>query len=106
MAYNRYSNFIKKDGSLTRIPFIAIAPSSSDKFVAYHLGKSRLDRISYSEYGDPNYEWLILQANPTYGFFEFNIPDGALLRIPYPLENAIRTYESELQKYKILNGLN
>ena len=47
------------------------------------------------EFNDPNYDWLIMQANPQYGSLEFNIPDGARLRIPYPLDTVIARYNAD-----------
>ena len=60
--------------------------------------------LSYDYYGDPNYGWLIMQANPEYGSLEFKIPQNALLRIPFPLELAITNYNEGIRKYKKLYG--
>ena len=47
----------------------------------------RLDLISYRIYKDPSYWWIILHAN---GYsIEFDIEEGELIRIPYPLDDAI-----------------
>ena len=49
--------------------------------------EDRLDNVSYRIYGDPQYWWLILQAN---GYaMEFDIEPGELIRVPYPLSGAI-----------------
>lgn len=104
MAYRRYNSFIE-DGSYTKIPFIEISEGSSDVSVYYEVGKTRLDLLSYQYYGDPNYGWLILQANPSVGSMEFCIDDGTKLRIPYPLDSAIQRYEDGLKVYKKLQGL-
>jgi hypothetical protein len=61
-----------------------------------------LDIISYNYYNDPNYGWLILMANPEYGSMEYNIPDGALLRIPYPLGETIEDYKKSIDLYNKL----
>lgn len=106
MSYDRYSKFKNTDGSISVVPFVPIRVNSSDKFTIYHLGRSRLDKVSYEYYGDANYEWLILQANPTYGFFEFEIPDGAPLRIPFPLTTVLENYEEDIKNYQTLNGTN
>jgi hypothetical protein len=104
MSYNRYKSFIM-DGTYKKIPSIKIPESNSDFYVYYDVGKTRLDLLSYQYYNDPNYGWLILQANPHAGSLEFNIEDGTKLRIPYPLETAIQLYESEIKNYTKLYGL-
>ena len=75
-------------------------------YVYYEVGKTRLDLLSYQYYGDPNYGWLILQANPEAGSLEFKIKSHTRLRIPYPLDNAIQGYEANIKKYNNLYGLN
>lgn len=92
--YNRYDKF-KKDGQVwSKIPFIKIKNAETDLFIRFKKGKMRMDSLSYKHYGDPNYGWLILQANPELGPYEFSINDNTLIRIPYPLDSAINRYES------------
>ena len=102
-TYNRYKSFVK-NGRISLIPFISIPKKSSDYYEEYELGKTRLDLLSYKYYDNPNYDWLIMQANPEYGSMEFNIEDGAILRIPYPLEDTILRYYSDIEEYKKLYG--
>ena len=104
MAYNRYKSFIM-DGTYKKIPSIKIPETASDFYVYYEIGKTRLDLLSYQYYNDPNYGWLILQANPHAGSLEFNIDDGTKLRIPFPLETALQLYEGEIKSYSKLYGL-
>jgi hypothetical protein len=92
--YNRYSKFMLDGQVFERVPFAKIPVSGGDKYVTFEKSKMRMDMLSYKYYGDPNYGWMILQANPQYGGFEFSIPEGVELRIPYPLEDAISRYES------------
>lgn len=103
-TYNRYKSFIV-DGAYRKVPSIEIPRTGSDRYVYYEVGKTRLDLLSYQYYGDPNYGWLILQANPHAGSLEFRIKDGTKLRIPYPLETAIQGYEGNIKKYDSLYGL-
>ena len=105
MGYSRYKSFIV-DGAYKRVPFIKVPDSPTDCFVYYEFGKTRLDLLSYQYYNDPNYGWLILQANPTYGSLEHKIENGAKIRIPYPLEQVIQGYENDITKYVKLYGLN
>lgn len=103
-SYSRYKTFIV-DGTYTKVPFVEVPTSNSDFYVYYDVGKTRLDLLSYQYYGNPNYGWLILQANPNVGSLEFKIKDKTKLRIPFPLENAIQGYENNIQKYDNLYGL-
>ena len=92
--YNRYGKFTKDGQVYPRIPFVRIPESGSDLYIKFDKSKMRMDMLSYKHYGDPNYGWLILQANPEYKGFEFSIPDGVEIRIPYPIDSAISRYES------------
>ena len=62
-------------------------------------GETRLDLLSYQYYSDPNYGWLILQANPTIGNMEFEIQDGERIRIPLPLDQVLIQYDTDIDKY-------
>lgn len=101
--YDRYEKF-RVDGEIKFVPFIEIETYSTDLFITFDKTKMRMDTLSYKYYGDPNYGWLILQANPVYGSMEFSIPDGVKLRIPYPLSSAKTRYESGIEEYNNLNS--
>ena len=105
MSYNRYKSFVV-DGAYKKVPFIGIPINSTDCYAYYEMGKTRLDLLSYQYYNDPNYGWLILQANPDAGSLEFRIKSHTKLRIPYPLDNAIQGYEANINRYNNLYGLN
>lgn len=94
--YDRYLRF-RGNGQVNLIPYLKIDESESDIRIVFDKSKMRMDSLSYKYYGDPNYGWLILMANPSYGSMEFEIPDKSLLRIPYPLNNAINLYEKSVQ---------
>ena len=85
------------------VPFGEIPKSNTDIYEVYRKGKMRLDQLSSQYYDSPDYAWLIMQANPEYGSMEFEIPDGAELRIPYPLNVSIDSYELSIRKYYELN---
>ena len=104
MQYSRYSKF-KRNGVVELVPFIQIPKMNSDLYDYYENGKTRLDILSYQYYESPDYGWLIMQANPEYGSLEFNIPNGAKLRIPYPLELAIVKYDEAIALYRKLNEI-
>ena len=104
MAYDRYSRF-RTGGTIKIVPSIKLPVKSTDYYETYKLGISRLDLMSYDAYGDPNYDWLIMMANPEYGAMEFEIPDGAELRIQYPLSTTIENYNTLISQYEELYGL-
>ena len=101
-TYDRYSQF-RQDGKIAIVRGGEIPITDNDKYIIYKRNKTRLDNISYKMYGDPNYAWLILQANPQYSSMEFEIPDASVLRIPYPLSSAIERYRNSVEKYNKLN---
>ena len=105
MSYSRYKSFIV-DGAYKKVPFIKIPVNGTDCYEFYEYGKTRLDLLSYQYYNDPNYAWLILQANPQYGSLEYKLDNNVRLRIPYPLDSAIQRYDDEVKKYNRLNGIN
>ena len=101
MSYNRYSNFLK-NGTYTTVPSVTITKKATDYTEIYDHNKTRLDILSYKYYGDAGYDWLIMMANPEYGSLEFEIPDGSVLRIPYPLNTTLDLYNKAIQQYNTL----
>lgn len=99
MEFDRYLMF-RKGTKIETVPFGEIAKKTSDKYITYEKGKTRLDLVSYEYYGSSSYAWLIMQANAKYGSLEFRIPDGAELRIPFPLEASLSDYQKSLEKNK------
>ena len=100
--YDRYYRF-RGEGQVYTLPFIPILYGPSDIYITYDKRSMRFDTLSYKYYGDPNYAWLILQANPEYGGYEFSIPDGVTLRIPYPIESALDRYSVSVDSYLAMN---
>lgn len=101
MAYNRYNRFVT-NGRYSIVPSIPIPEKSTDYMEIYDQSKTRLDLLSYKYYGDANYDWLIMMANPQYGSMEFNIPNGTVLRIPYPLNITLELYNKAVDRYNDL----
>lgn len=98
--YNRYTAFMSDGEVSVKVPFINISRATTDIYLIYDKRSMRCDMLSYKYYGDPDYGWLILQANPEYKGYEFSIPNGVRFRIPYPLDSAIHRYESGIAKWK------
>lgn len=101
--FDRYATF-KANGKVEIVPYVDIAKKDSDKFIKYNKKTMRLDRLSYDYYGIPDFAWLIMQANPEHGSIESFIPDGVILRIPFPLDETINLYLNDIISFKELNG--
>lgn len=97
--YDRYSQY-RENGVVRFVPFLEIPVDGSDLNIVFDKSKMRFDMLSYKYYGDANYAWLILQANPHLGGYEYAIEDGVTLRIPYPLTSALNRYELAIRNSK------
>jgi hypothetical protein len=97
--YDRYAILKNDDGTISPMPFVALPTNTSDKYEYWNTDSSRMDKLSQKYYGNPFYDFLILYANGEY-VSEFDIPDTALIRIPFPLDKAKADYESILSQYK------
>lgn len=97
--YDRYEIMKNEDGSIEWLPFVPISQSSSDLSEVWVQGRSRLDKLALRYYNNPFYDFFILLANPQY-VDQFDIPDGALIRIPFPIDRVKLEYETFLRKYK------
>lgn len=96
--YNRYAILTNADGTTDLMPFVVLPTNPSDKFEVWNTEYSRLDKLSQKYYGNPFYDFLILYAN---GYVsEFDINDGNLIRIPFPLAKVKSDYENALTAYK------
>jgi len=101
--YNRYDEYIT-NGDYVMVPYIKLTNKSSDRAVIYKAGKTRLDKLSQQYYDTPYFGWLILQANPQFGGQEWNIPDGTVLTIPYPLMTSLEEYKSKVDQHFLYYG--
>jgi len=99
LDYDRYAILYNTNGTIDRMPFIPIPINPTDKYEEWVVGRSRMDKLSKKYYNNPFYDFLILYANPEY-ISEFDIPDGIVVRIPFPLPTARAAYETELSAIK------
>ncbi len=99
-AYDIYREF-RKNNDITFYPNIVIPESETDIFVSYEKG-ARLDKFANDYYNNPSDYKLILMANPKFTY-EFDIPNGEIIRIPFPKDSAIIRYLTAVKKYKKLN---
>ena len=101
--FNRYSNFVI-NGQQTVVPYVNLPSKSTDKRFIYKIGQSRLDKMSQQYYGTPYFGWLILAANPIYGGQEWNIADGSILTIPFPLVASLQDYKNAIDNHFFYYG--
>jgi hypothetical protein len=101
--FNRYSEF-NINGNQTVVPYISLPQKTSDKNYIYKVGRSRLDKVSQQYYGTPYFGWLILLANPIAGGQEWNISDGTVLTIPFPLVASLQDYKNALNTHFFYYG--
>jgi hypothetical protein len=101
--YNRYSDFNINGENIT-VPYIKLPSKSTDKRVIYKVGRSRLDKVSQQYYESPYFGWLILQANPSVGGLEWNIKDGQVLIVPYPLVASLQVYKTAIDNHFFFYG--
>lgn len=95
MAQNRYKGLIY-NGKVRYIPLCTFSRRQSDKFEVFKKGVTTMDKLSYKYYGDVDYQWIIMMANQGYGSLEYEIPDGAVIRIPYPIDDVLNEYNNKI----------
>tara|TARA_R110001592_G_scaffold261690_2_gene526622 strand:- start:3109 stop:3429 length:321 start_codon:yes stop_codon:yes gene_type:complete len=100
---NRYEDF-SGNGGMKPIPGLKIPMGLNDKKVLYKIGETRLDILSQKYYNNAYHGWLIMLANPKYGGLEFNIPNGEVIRIPFPFNSAVERYLKSVETYNLLYG--
>lgn len=102
--YNRY-NLLRYNNQNFTVPKITIPISNTDKQTVYKKGITRFDKLSEDYYGNPLHGFLILAANQQFTEMEFDIEDGAVIRIPFPFENALTLYNNAIKEHILLEGL-
>lgn len=103
MYINRYSPLIS-NGLTKQSPFVKLTAKSTDKSKIWNQGLDRMDNLSQRYYNHPYGGWLIMLANPQYGD-EFEIPDGTLIKIPFPYRVTVQQYQDALTLYDNKFGL-
>lgn len=104
MQYINIYNKLIFNGRTKQLPFIKIRKRLSDKSKAWNKDIDRMDNLSQRYYQTPFGAIFIKMANPQYGD-EFDIPDGAFIRIPYPLNAVMQEFNDSLNKYDARFGL-
>lgn len=79
---------LKENDMLKDMPPVQISSRKTDKLIVYKKELMRLDFIAGEIYSDETLWRLIMWANPEY-FLEFDIPDGTVIRVPYPVNDVL-----------------
>ena len=103
MYINRYNSLIS-NGLTKQMPFLKIRVRNTDKAKTWNKDSDRMDVLSQRYYNTPYGDWLIMLANPQYGD-QFDIPDNAYIRIPFPYQAALQDFNDEMNKYDAKYGL-
>lgn len=95
--FDRYY-YARIDGQLNQLPFIELPEDSNDKYIKYIEGsnKTRFDILAQKYYNNPTMGFFILMANPEY-MSEHDIPDGKVIRIPFPKERIMQIYNDVMK---------
>lgn len=101
--YNRYNQFLL-NGVQTTVPYVVLPSKSTDKKYIFRVGSSRLDKISQQYYDSPFFGWLIMTANPGFTGLESNIPDGAIITVPFPLITSLQDYKNQIDNHFLYYG--
>lgn len=99
--YNRYEILDNNSNVIQLMPLVKLPVNSTDKYEYWNTNNHRYDKLAYKYYGNPFYDFLLVYANTDYNS-EYDIPNGALVRIPFPLSKAKSDYQELLTKYKNL----
>jgi hypothetical protein len=96
-GFDRYS-YVRTNGQLEQLPFIEFPEHPSDKYIQFIEGskRTRFDILSEKYYANPTLGFLILMANPEY-LSEHDIPDGKVIRIPFPKDRVLQIYNDKLK---------
>jgi hypothetical protein len=101
--FDRYGTF-KVDGQVKPVPFIKLDSKSTDIFITTKEN-TRFDKISQKYYSNGKHGFLILQANPSFGGLEFEIPVGTRIRVPFPFKKTLQEYQDKINRHIELYGL-
>lgn len=84
---------------MKNMPNVTISRRITDKTIVFNPKLMRLDRIAGDVYGDETLYKLLMWANPEI-MYEFDIPRGAIIRIPFPLNDVLQEVVAKIQLNK------
>jgi hypothetical protein len=97
-GFDRYAS-VRINGDLEQLPFIEIPEHPNDKYIEFIEGskKTRFDVLAEKYYANATLGFFILMANPEY-LSEHDIPDGKIIRIPFPKDRIIQLYNDNIKR--------
>jgi hypothetical protein len=101
--FDRYGIF-KVDGEVKPVPFIKLEKKSTDITIQIKEN-TRFDILSQRYYNNGKHGYLILQANPSFGGLEFDIPKGTNIIVPFPFKKTLQDFQEKITKHIKLYGL-
>jgi hypothetical protein len=101
--FDRYGIY-KVDGQVKPVPFIPLEEKPTD-IVITTKETTRFDKLSQEYYANGKHGYLILQANPSYGGLEFDIPIGSSIRIPFPFRQSLQELTDKTNRHIELYGI-
>lgn len=97
-----YLDFYSLFDSGEMIPQISISVRSSDKYENFKEFNTTYDMLSYKYYGNSLNSRIISMANPQFNNELEEIPDGIVIRIPFPFDAVKQEIISKVNLYKKL----
>ena len=101
--YDRYEKF-RENGEVKPLHGIKLPVAPNDRQATGKCGRTRMDKLSQEDYGNPYDGLLLMLANPQWGGMEVDIPDNTVIRIPFPFTNAVDRYILGVNRHKELYG--
>lgn len=98
MSVNFY-DLLRDENGIKNMPNVTISRRLTDKSIVFNPKLMRLDRIAGDVYGDETLYKILMWANPEI-IYEFDIPRGFIIRIPFPLNEVLQEVVSKIQLNK------
>lgn len=98
MAVNFYE-LLREGNDIKNMPNFSISRRLTDKSIVFDPRKMRLDRIAGDVYGDETMYKILMWANPEIEY-EFDIPRGTIIRIPFPMNDVVQEVISKIKLNK------
>lgn len=90
-----FTQYLRSLDGYKNMPHIKISKRNTDRFVVYNKSKNRLDRFAGDFYQEEEYWKVIMWANPDF-YYEFDIPDNTVIRIPLPKNEVINEITKQI----------
>lgn len=94
-----FYELLRSENGIQNMPSVVISRRITDKTIVFNPKLMRLDRISGDVYGDETLYKLLMWANPEIEY-EFDIPRGTIIRIPFPLNEVLQEVVAKIQLEK------